>query len=151
MSLVNLKIPEIAEFLLYLFKAKGLMLYCTAIADHLQAMKQVDISHNPELNRLLVSFHRDRPRALGKLPPWDLCLVLRMLTKSPYEPLGTADLKFVTHKTAFLVALASAKRRSELHAITKSSVRFSRDGNSVIMSQSPDFLAKNQFRTVPTV
>ena len=36
--------------------------------------------------------------------------------KAPFEPMKDTDLKHLTLKTAFLLALASGKRRSEIHA-----------------------------------
>jgi hypothetical protein len=38
--------------------------------------------------------------------------------EEPFEPMDRASLKFVTLKTVFLVALATAQRRSELHALS---------------------------------
>ena len=45
---------------------------------------------------------------------WD---VLEALSKRPYEPLREASLKHLTLKTVFLLAKASAGRRSELQAL----------------------------------
>ena len=42
--------------------------------------------------------------------------LLSSLTKAPFEPIKDTDLKHLTLKTAFLLALASGKRRSEIHA-----------------------------------
>ena len=47
---------------------------------------------------------------------WNLSVVLNELTKAPFEPMQDTDLKHLTLKTAFLLALASGKRRSEIHA-----------------------------------
>ena len=74
------------------------------------------ITHNADLHRLLSSFHRDRPESSRNLPKWNLSVVLNELTKAPFEPMKDTDLKHVTLKTAFLLALASGKRRSEIHA-----------------------------------
>jgi hypothetical protein len=37
--------------------------------------------------------------------------------EEPFEPMDRASLKYVTLKTVFLVALATAQWRSELHAL----------------------------------
>ena len=74
------------------------------------------IAHNADLHRLLSSFHRDRPKSSRNLPKWNLSVVLNELTKAPFEPMKDTYLKHLTLKTAFLLALASAKRRSEIHA-----------------------------------
>ena len=75
------------------------------------------ISQRSDLNRLLSSFHRDRPKSSRNLPKWNLSIVLNELTKAPFEPMKDTDLKYFTLKTAFLLALASGKRRSEIHAL----------------------------------
>ena len=47
-------------------------------------------------------------------------------------------------KTVFLLALASGKRMSEIHAWAHSSVSSRRNWSEVTVSPSPAFLAKNQ-------
>ena len=141
-------IASIADFLLYLFESKGLQPatitgYRTAIADGLGSKGEA-VSNSRDLNRLLASFHRDRPRVDRAIPSWDLSLVLLTLTKRPFEPLKSVDIKYLTLKTVFLLALASGKRRSEIHAWLASSVYFNADYSRATLSPSPAFLAKNQ-------
>jgi integrase len=62
---------------------------------------------------------------------WDLSAVLSQLKKPPFEPIHLADFRSVTYKALFLLALASIKRRSELHACTWKSVAFAKDLFSV--------------------
>ena len=57
-----------------------------------------------------------RPRLTPVLPQWDQGIVVEALSK-PYEPLREASLKHLTLKTVFLLAMASAGRRSELQAL----------------------------------
>ena len=45
------------------------------------------ISQSSDLNRLLSSFHRDRPKSSRNLPKWNLSVVLNELTKAPFEPM----------------------------------------------------------------
>ena len=89
--------------------------YRAAIVDTLGPMG-LHISQSSDLNRLLSSFHRDRPKSSRNLPKWNLSVVLNELTKAPFEPMKNTDLKHLTIKTAFLLALASGKPRSEIHA-----------------------------------
>ena len=89
--------------------------YRTAIVDTLGPTAH-HIAHNADLHRLLSSFHRDCPKSSRNLPKWNLSVVLNELTKAPFEPMKDTDLKHLTLKTAFLLALASGKRRSEIHA-----------------------------------
>ena len=141
-------IPRIADFLLHLFKDKKLKPatiagYKTAIADGLGSYGY-SVATNKDLNRLMTSFHRDRPRVDRHIPPWDLSLVLLALTKSPFEPLDKASLKLLTFKTIFLLALASGKRRSEIHSWLYQSVLFNSNDTKLTVSPCPGFLAKNQ-------
>ena len=76
MDISDPTIPDIANFLNYLFKEKNLKPstiagYRTAIADGL-GLKGEDVSKSLELNRLLASFYRDKPVANRSIPPWDL-------------------------------------------------------------------------------
>ena len=140
--------PQVAEFLNYLFTVKNLKPstitgYKTAIADALGSEGEL-ISKSLELNRLIASFTKDRPKPNRSIPTWDPSLVLLGLTKAPFEPLSEAPLMWLTYKTVFLLALASGKRRSEIHAWTHSSVSSRRNWSEVTVSPSPAFLAKNQ-------
>ena len=102
------------------------------------------ISNNPEIARLIASFHRDSPKSARTLPKWDLNIVLDQLTKAPFEPLTEASLKLVTLKMVFLLALDSWKIRSEIHAWTLKGLLCLGDWDQVQPSPSPSFLAKNQ-------
>ena len=52
----------------------------------------------------------------------------------------------MTYKCCFLLALATGRRRSELHAlsVSESCIRFAADKSSVTVLTDPAFLAKNQ-------
>ena len=102
-------IPQIADFLNHLFidknlKPRTIAGYRTSVADGLGSAGQM-VSQSLDLNRLIASFHRDRPSANRSIPNWDLSLVLLALTRPPFEPLAKADLKILTFKTVFLLAL----------------------------------------------
>ena len=81
-------ISEIADFFMFLFQEKNLQLliiqgYRTAVQDY-YGLITPDIRSSSILSRLLQSFHRDRPKALRTLPPWDLRVVLQALTAAPF-------------------------------------------------------------------
>ena len=69
------------------------------------------------ISDMIMSMELQRPRLTMVLPQWDLGIVLEALGKRPYEPLREASLKHLTLKTVFLLAMASAGRRSELQAL----------------------------------
>ena len=87
-----------------------------------------------------LTVHGTRPT----IPPWDLEVVLNALRRPPFEPLGAAGLKWLSLKTAFLLAITSARRVSELQALSVHSdcCRFSPDGSSVVLRPNPAFLPK---------
>ena len=76
-------------------------------------------------------------------PAWDVALVLQSLTNQPYEPMRETEERFLAQKTLFLVALASAKRVGELHALSYR-VSHARDWKEVSFSFVPGFVAKTQ-------
>ena len=86
--------------------------YRTAIVDTF-GPAGFHISRSSDLNWLLYSFHRDRPKSSRNFPKWNLSVVLDELSKAPFEPMKDTDL---TLKTPFLLALACRKCRSEIHA-----------------------------------
>ena len=47
-------------------------------------------------------------------------MVLDALSRPPFEPLQHVELKVLSFKTALLLALASAKRVSDIHALSVS-------------------------------
>ena len=87
-----------------------------------------------------------RPRVTPVLPQWDLGIVLEALSKPPYEPLREASFKHLTLKTVFLLAMALAGRRSELHALRfdQNYIQFKPKGAGVTLHFSPEFMHKNQ-------
>lgn len=86
---------------------------------------------------------RDRPRVRHRAPTWDLNIVLEFLQGSFFEPLREAEVKFLTWKVAFLLALATASRRSELHALSAYGIRWATEG--AVLRVVPGFLSKTQF------
>ena len=76
-------------------------------------------------------------------PAWDVALALLSLTNQPYELIRDAEERFFAQKAPFLIALASAKRVGELHALSYR-VSHSTDWTEVSLSFVPGFVAKTQ-------
>lgn len=78
------------------------------------------------------------------VPPRDLVIVLSPLHHPSFEPIGVADLKWLSFITAFLLAITSARRIGELQAQVGDSecCRFLLDGSVVILCPNPIFLPK---------
>ena len=98
------------------------------------------------ISDMIASMELQRPRTTPVLPQWDLGVVLEALSKPPYEPLREASFKHLTLKTVFLLAMASAGRRSELHVLRfdKNYIQFKPKGAGVTLYFSPEFMRKNQ-------
>ena len=141
-------VKQISDFFMYLYQGLNrrpstIDGYTTAIVDTLGPTAH-HIAHNADLHRLLSSFHRDHPKSSRNLPKWNLSVVLNELTKAPFEPMKDTDLKHLTLQTAFLLALASGKHRSEIHAWVANKVSNLGQWEKVALFPSSDFIAKNQ-------
>ena len=135
-----------ADFLCHLKDDRDLAVstiegYRTAIAGALRGEGRPDLGKDKGLSSLLANMARDVPRRKVSAPRWDLSLVLRSLTQEPFEPLAEIPLKYLTWKTVFLVAFATGKRRSELHALT-SRYRRAEDWSEITLFTEAGFLAK---------
>jgi integrase len=138
----------VADFLCHLHNEKKLAYstiegYRTAIRSTVLAARSEDINGDQRLSALMANFARDRSKRKSSIPNWDLSLVLLMLTKQPFEPMHKASIKHVTWKTVFLVALASGKRRGELHAIRRE-ILHTKDWRSVTLVPDTEFVAKTE-------
>ena len=110
------------DFLIHLRHDKGLSVsavkgYSSAL-NSVPALKGWDLVSFREITMLLRSFSRYMDPDELRPPAWNVALVLQSLTGAPYEPLRTCDERFLAQKTLFLLALASAKRIDELHALS---------------------------------
>ena len=141
-------VKQISDFFMYLYqdlnrRCSTIDGYRTAIVDTLGPTAH-HIAYNADLHRLLSSFYRDRPKSSRNLPKWNLSVVLNELTKAPFEPMKDTDLKLLTLKTAFLLALACGKCCSEIHAWVANKVSNLGQWEKVTLFPSSDFIAKNQ-------
>jgi integrase len=144
---LKVSVANLADFLLHLH-LKGLAVvtiegYRTAISHTLKAVSNLDIGKDHHLSALIANFDRTISKQKDLLVPWDLSLVLRKLRKKPFEPLKEIDMKHLTFKTVFLLALATGKRRSEIHAWRKD-VLYTEEWKSVTIVPDPSFIAKTQ-------
>ena len=110
-------VKQVSDFFMYLDqdlnkRPSTIDGYRTAIVDTLGPVV-FHISQSSNLNRLLSSFHRDRPKSSRNFPKWNFSVALNELTKASFEPMKDTDLKHLTLKTAFLLALAFGKHRSD--------------------------------------
>ena len=158
----NVRSHHFSTYLMHLFR-DGLLSSTTishraSVASVLRHWKY-DSAEDPHIKLLIRAFRRERPVQRRIMPKWDLHLVLSALISPPFTlevnnrgriSDDVIDLRWRTMKTVFLLALASVRWRSYLHALSVISGRcvFGR-GNTqrqkmVSLLLEAGFLAKNQ-------
>ena len=80
--------------------------------------------------------------ARSLVPGWSLDLVLAALKRHTFEPIRLAFLKYLTWKTVFLLAITSARRASELHALCYKEPYLAMSSTDVVLYLNIDFLPK---------
>jgi len=90
--------------------------HASAISAFHNGLNGINIGQLPIVSRFLAGAAKLRPPPVV-LPTWSLQPVLDCLTKYPWEPIHEIDLKYLTLKTVFLLAVTSARRVSELQAL----------------------------------
>ena len=124
--------------------ASTLKLYAVAIsAGHVRVNNQTRGSHYL-VSQFLKGAQRRRPSRVTVVLSWDLTLVLRSVCQRPFELIGEAEFRWLSAKTAYLLAITLAKRVGELHTQTVSQMcmRWYTDGSLVTLLPNPSFLPK---------
>ena len=118
--------------------------YVSAISSFRGLWGDSSLGRCPVVSQFLKGARRLRPPRVLRAPPWDLRLVLGTLVAPPYEPLEQAGLKALSLKTLFLLALSSARRVGELHALSVGDecMRWKAGGSGVFLWPNPFFLPK---------
>ncbi|XP_078500130.1 uncharacterized protein LOC144755257 [Lissotriton helveticus] len=94
------------------------------------------------VKRFLEGAKRIAPPKRLPAPAWNLNIVLTELMKAPFEPMHKATLQMLTLKTAFLVAITSLRRVSELQALTLQEPYIQIHNDRVVMRTDPHFMPK---------
>ena len=144
---IDATIPVKVDFLIHLREDKGFSLsalkgYRSAITSVFN-LKGLDLANSKELYMLFRNFAKTCSPQDLRPPAWDVALVLQSLTNQPYEPMRGTEERFLAQKMLFLIALSSAKRVGELHALSYC-VSHSTDWKVSSFSFVPDFVAKTQ-------
>lgn len=121
-NLLVVPIPIVLDYLLHL---RHLGLSLSSIRVHLAAIsafhpgeRGASVFVNPLVGRFLKGMDRLFPHVSPPTPAWDLNLVLSVLSGPPFEPLTSCSLLYLSYMTAFLVVITSARRVSQLRALT---------------------------------
>lgn len=113
-----------------------------ALASVLSCGSPESLSHHPFIRTFLRGATNLRPPVVHRFPTWDLNKVLTALTLSPFEPLRQVSLRFLSFKVSFLVAITSARRISELAALSTRSDLCIFHTDRVVLRLDPAFLPK---------
>ncbi|XP_069839364.1 uncharacterized protein [Dendropsophus ebraccatus] len=108
----------------------------------LSALYDYKLADHPWIKRFVKAASRLCPTVKSKIPPWDLNLVLNGLTTKPFEPLVESHIKFLSYKLAFLLAITSARRVSEIRAFSIQTPYMTIRDDRVVLSPDPAFLPK---------
>ncbi|VEL41626.1 unnamed protein product [Protopolystoma xenopodis] len=123
----------------------------------LSALTSVRWASHPLVIRFIQAIKHLKPNCRDKVPPWDLPLVLKVLMSDPFEPIEEIPLSTLTLKMVLLLAIVSAKRVCELHALSISGKNLSFFADKAVFKLEDKFLPKvvsdfhlNQLVVLPT-
>ena len=144
----------LADFLTWLFQERKLSYgsinnYRSAIAFHWKRLEGFEVPADDSVLRdLMTGFKRERPLATKKVVQWDLKLVLEFFKSKSFQVWDKVSDKHLTLKTVFLLALASGKRRGEIHALARDGVAHSfGQEKGMLLRPIPGFISKTQLKT----
>ena len=144
---------QLSDFFTYLDEEKHLSVsamqgYKAVINSTIKLCTARDVCNNFYLASQFRSYKHKLSTIKDRVPKWNLNLVLNSLTKPPYEPILESSLKYLTWKTTFLTAFATAARVSELSALSKKKVAHNEDWSKMTLTTNKNFIAKNQDLTI---
>ena len=146
----------LAEYLVYLFsrnkKVNTILVHKASISSVLKLLNPPTALQESTLHNVIRRMTILRAREQEVLPRWHLSVVLKGLMKPLFAINGTdrhISLEFLSYKTAFLVALASGARGSELVALSRAShnlefTTLASGVKQVSIRMVPKFIPKNQ-------
>ena len=142
---------KLLEFLQQLVDEEGLATntvkgYLTAIGKRhatvtVQGQKR-PVTEAPHVQRWVQGLTLMHPPKRITVPAWSLEVVLSALKQPPYyhQNLQNLELKYLTLRSVFLVALTTARRASEVHALSFANTAWSAD--QVTLFVNSDFVPK---------
>ncbi|XP_077138947.1 uncharacterized protein LOC143804593 [Ranitomeya variabilis] len=100
------------------------------------------LASHPWIIRFVKAIQKLRPTLRQLVPSWDLNLVLRALCKDPYTLREDMPISVRTWKTAFLVAITTAKRVGEIQALSIKDPYLQVREDHIILKLDPAFVPK---------
>lgn len=144
--------PVVADFLLFCFHERNatpgtINGYKSAITARLKLASGVDLASNRQLATLVRSFFVERPVRARSVVHWDIALVLDYLKCGKLADTDSLLPRAITLKCVFLLALASGKRRGELHALENKILMVNGSWDQIILKPYAGFLSKTHTAT----
>ena len=143
LSATRTSVNNICEFIIFLAEKKklsvGVLKGYRSMLSTILRHQDFDLASNKDITEVIRSYQIELPNRTRKIE-WNLDVVLKYLVSRKFEPLSESSLEYLTKKTLFLLALATAHRVSELQAVSRK-VGFSREG--AVISFLHSFRAKN--------
>ena len=117
----------------------------SAISSVLKTSGVKDTTQDDIVSQVISGVENMQPPKDRFVPEWDVAVVLNFLKGSSFKSNREIPLTALSYKTAFLIALASGRRVSEISNFSglKEDISHSQDG-SISLKFLPEFLAKNQ-------
>ncbi|MCP4343014.1 MAG: hypothetical protein GY799_30050, partial [Desulfobulbaceae bacterium] len=144
---MDIRIEEVCDFFIALFyegrSPRTIKGFRSALGAIYKRLGSFNLATNEDVSDLLKGLERKRPPKDKSLLGWDVAFVLKALTEAPFEPMSTCPPLMLLWKTVFLVAMASARRVSELHALVRHPMEWGPDKSSVTLYFDPLFLPKS--------
>ncbi|XP_039192289.1 uncharacterized protein LOC120305049 [Crotalus tigris] len=145
-ELSGVSVPVVLEFLMDGLD-KGLSpntihRQVAALTTVLTCDNATPLTHHPLVRSFLKGATNARPPTVHRYPSWDLHQVLQALIAPPFEPMETCPLDLLSMKVAFLVAVTSARRISELAAFSVREDLCIFFSDRVVLRLDPSFIPK---------
>ena len=113
-----------------------------AISAYHYSINDLPVFHSLLISRFIKAIKISNPSIKTLPPPWCLGSVLSVLSRELFEPMNSCDIKLLTWKTVFLLAICSARRISELQALSCSAPFTIVKGQTASLKTVPEFLPK---------
>ena len=136
-------ILEYLQVILEKFSSNTVALHKASISKFHNGFGGTPVGKHPRVVEFLKGAFNKKPPIRVILPSWDLSTVVNMLCAPPFVPLAEASLKNLTLKAAFLVAITSARRSSEIQALARVEPFLRMDRSGVTLRTVPGFLPKS--------
>lgn len=138
--------PQVLPYLLTLAKAglahASIKIHLAAISRYTRTTGRTSLWSHRLVKEFMKGLFRSFPPVKAPAPAWELNVVLTKLMGPPFEPLHSAPLKFLSWKTAFLVAITSARRVGEIQALSCKAPYLTFHATRVVLRTHPSFMPK---------